>query len=97
MRHRRGRAGEGLGAAETDGEMRDLQRVEERERLFLAALEIEREGRAGAGAMAAVDVRLARTVFEKAEIADLLDLGMLTQERADLRRILAGLAHPELE
>ena len=33
--------------------LRDLQRVEEGERLLLAALQIEREGRSGAGAMAA--------------------------------------------
>ena len=74
MGHRRGRAGERLGAAEADREIGDLQRVEEGERLLLAALQVEREGRAGAGAMALVDVRLARAFLEEAEIADLLDL-----------------------
>src|SRR5258708_24511228 len=97
MGHRCGRAGERLGAAKADREVGDLQRVEEGERLFLAALQIEREGRAGAGAMALKDVRLARSILEETEIADLLDLRMAAQEIAYLLGILAGAVHSKLE
>src|SRR5207245_2180966 len=44
MRHRRGCARQSLGADEADSEVGDLQRVKERERLLLAALQIERKG-----------------------------------------------------
>ena len=66
---------------------------------LLAALQIEREGRAGAGAVAAIDVGLAgvAAILEEAEIADRLDLGLVAKQGADLGRILAGLAHPQLE
>jgi len=57
--HRGGGGGEGFGAAEADGELGDLQRIEESEGLTLAALEIEREGRSRAGAVAIIDVALA--------------------------------------
>src|SRR3982751_1270393 len=77
--------------------MRNLQRVEEGERLLLAALQIEREGRTGAGAMAVVDVRLPRSFFQKAEIADAFDLWMLAQEFAYRDRVLAGALHPEFK
>ena len=90
MGHCGGRAGEGFGAAEADREMGDGQCVQERERLFLAALQVEREGRAGAGAMTLVNVRLARALFEEAQITDLLDLRVLAQERAYLGGIAAG-------
>ena len=46
-----GMAGQRFGAAEADRELEDLQRVEEAEGLGLAALDVEREGRAGAGAL----------------------------------------------
>ena len=99
MGHRGRGAGECLGAAEADREMGDLQGVEEGEGLLLAALQIEREGRAGAGAVAAVDVGLAgvAALLEEAEIADALDLGMVAQEAAHLVRILAGPDHSQLE
>src|SRR3954452_11601095 len=45
---RRGRVrGKRFGAAEADRELEDAQRVEEAEGLGLAALDVEREGRAG--------------------------------------------------
>src|SRR5207253_8992189 len=74
MGHRGRRARQRLGAAEADREMGDPQRIEEGEALPLATLQIEREGRAGAGAMTPVDVRLpgVAAVLEKAEIADAL-------------------------
>ena len=99
MGHRRGMAGERLGAAQADREMGDLERVQEGEGLRLAALQIEREGRARAGAVAAVDVGLAgvAALLEEAEIADALHLGMVLEEAADLLGILAGAGHPELE
>src|SRR5207245_6803532 len=97
MGHCRGRAGEGFSTAEADREVGDLERVEEGERLLLAALQIEREGGAGAAAMATVDVGLTRAFIERAEEADLLDLGMAFEEVADLHRILLRAAHPELE
>ena len=59
MGHAGGMARQRLGAAEADRELGDLERVEEGEGLRLAALQIEREGRARAGAVAAVDVGLA--------------------------------------
>jgi hypothetical protein len=67
--------------------MGDLERVEEGEGLGLAALEVEREGRSRAGAVAPVDVGLPRVAAlrEEAEIADALDLGMVAKEAADLR------------
>src|SRR3954463_16361116 len=97
MRHRSRRAGERLRAAETHREVGDLQCIEERERLLLAALEVEREGRARASAVAPEDVGLARPVLEKAEIADLLDLRMGPEEIAYLGGVLTGAAHPEFE
>src|SRR5206468_9097693 len=67
------------------------------ERLLLAALEIERESRTGAGAMAFEDVGLTRAFFEEAQIADLLDLRMAAEEIAHLRGILAGAVHPQFQ
>jgi len=80
MGHCGGRAGKRLGAAETDRELGDLQGVEEGESLAFAALEIERESRSRAGAMAVVDVGLARARLEETEVADRFDLGMVAQE-----------------
>src|SRR5438309_1161865 len=97
MRHRRGGAGEGLRSAQADREICDLERVEEGERFFLAALQVEREGRAGAEAIAPKDIGLGRAFLEKAEVTDLLDLRVAAQEIADLRGIFAGAAHPQLE
>src|SRR5688572_30778255 len=77
--------------------MGDGQRVEERERLALAAFQIERKGRSGAGAMALVDVRLPRPFLEKAEVADRLDFRMAAEEFADPGGVLTGAIHPELE
>ena len=57
MGHRRGVAGQRFGAAEADRQLEDLQGVEEGERLLLAALDVEREGRAGAGALPGVGRR----------------------------------------
>ena len=51
MRHARRQAGQQLGAAETDRQLEDLQRVEEFEGGGLAADDVERERRAGAGAL----------------------------------------------
>src|SRR6185503_2371373 len=95
--HRGRSAGQSLGAPETYGEMRDLQRIEEGERLLLATLEVELEGRAGAGTVTAIDVGLTRALLEEAEVANLLDLRVLAQEVAHARRILARLAHPQFE
>ena len=61
--HRRGRGGERLGAAQRHRQLGDPERVEERERLTLAALEVQREGRPRAGAVAAIDVGLARAIL----------------------------------
>ena len=66
------------------------------DRLRLAALQVEREGRSCAEAVAAVDVRLA-IVFQEAEIADPLDLRMVGEEGAHLGGILAGAAHAQLQ
>src|SRR3546814_10456023 len=56
MRHRGGVAGQRLGAAEADRELGDPERIEKGETLLLAALDVEREGRARAGAVAAEDI-----------------------------------------
>ncbi len=90
-------AGERLGAAQADRQLGDLERVEEAERLGLAALQVEREGRSRARAMAAEDVGLGRSVLKEAEIADMIDLGMVLQIGADLRRILARAAHAQFQ
>ena len=49
--HARGQAGQRFRAAEADGQLEDLQRVEEFEGGGLAADDVERKGRAGAGAL----------------------------------------------
>ena len=46
-------AGKRFGAAEADGQLEDLQRVQEAEGGRLAAVDVEGEGRAGAGALRA--------------------------------------------
>src|SRR6185312_3492493 len=70
---------------------------EEGERLLLATLQVEREGRAGAAAMALEDVGLARATLEEAEVADFLYLRMASKEVAHLGRILARAAHAHFE
>ncbi|CAB5370589.1 unnamed protein product [Rhizophagus irregularis] len=100
MRHRRRVRGERLGAAQRHRQLGDFQRVEEGERLLLAALQDQREGRSGTGAMARIDVGLAlhpRRIGEEAEIADSLDLGVATQEATHLDRIFARAAHAQFE
>src|SRR3546814_10911873 len=97
MGHRGRVAGKRLGAAKADGELHDLERIEESERLRLAALQIEREGGAGTGAMAAVDVGPPRIGIEKAEIADTLHAGMVPQPCAVLRRSFARARHAQLQ
>src|SRR3546814_3770805 len=96
MGHRGGVAGERLGAAEADRELRDLQRVEKAEALRLAALDEQRKGRSGAGAVAFEDILL-RPFLQKAEIAEPLDLRMLLKEGADLGGIPARAAHARLD
>src|SRR3546814_8441223 len=83
MRHRGGVAGQRLGAAEADRELGDPERIEKGETLLLAALDVEREGRARAGAVAAEDIGL-RVVLQKAELTDAPDLGVVAQEFAPL-------------
>src|SRR3546814_5727238 len=75
---------------------RDLQRVEKAEALRLAALDEQRKGGSGAGAVALEDILL-RPFLQKAEIAEPLDLRMLLQEGADLGGILARAAHAQLD
>src|SRR3546814_12191233 len=79
-------ARERLGAAEADRELRDLERVEEAEALLLAPLDEEREGRAGAGAMAVEHILLTR-IGDETQIAESHALGMVAQICADLQRI----------
>ena len=86
MGHRGGGRCKGLGTAEADRQIGDLQRVEEGKGFALAALQVEREGRSRAGAMAPVDISLARSLLQKSEIADALDLRVVAQEGADLAR-----------
>src|SRR3546814_20716327 len=95
MGHRGGVAGERLGAAEADRELRDLQRVEKAEALRLAALDEQRKGRSGAGAVALEDILL-RPFLQTAELAEPLDRRMLLQEGADLGGILASTAPAQL-
>src|SRR5215213_4400385 len=97
MGHCGGRAGQRLGPAEADREVGDREVVEEGERLFLAALQVKRKGRAGAGAMPRVNIGLPRAFLQEAEVADLLDLWMMAEEFAHLDRILAGALHPKLQ
>src|SRR3546814_14064301 len=89
-------ARERLCAAEADRELRDLERVEEAEALLLAPLDEEREGRAGAGAMAVENILLTR-IGDEPQIAESLDLGMVAQICADLQRIFARAAHAQFE
>src|SRR5205085_8892766 len=67
------------------------------EGFFLPALEVKREGRTCAAAVALVDVGLARALFEEAEVADAFDLGMIAQEAADLGGILSCTLHAQLQ
>src|SRR4051812_4404549 len=97
MRHCRGVTGERFRTAQAYRQLGDLERVQETEGLGLAALQIERKGRSRAGAMAVVDIRLARAFLKKAEIADELDLGMTAQPSADLGGIFARAGHAQFE
>src|SRR4051812_34908811 len=97
MGHRRRGAGERLRTAEANREVGNLERVEEGECLLFTALEVEREGRSGAGAVALEDIRLARSLLEETEVSDLLDLRVALQEIAHLGRILAGTVHAHFE
>src|SRR3546814_14397951 len=96
MGHRGGVAGERLGAAEADRELRDLQRVEKAEALRLAALDEQRKGRSGAGAVALEDILLL-PFLQNAAIAELLDLRMLLPDGAALGGILARPAPAQLD
>src|SRR3546814_3279887 len=64
--------------------------------LLLAPLDEEREGRAGAGAMAVENILLTR-IGDEPQIAESLDLGMVAQICADLQRIFARSAHAQFE
>ena len=96
MSYRRRRARQCFSAPQADCEIGNTQRVEKGERLLFASLEIKREGRPRAGAMATVDVGLPRFIFEEAEVSYLLDLGMGAEEFADLRGIFARTVHAQL-
>src|SRR3546814_3247295 len=64
--------------------------------LPFSALDEEREGRTGAGAVAVENILLTR-IGDEAEIAEPLDLGMVAKEGADLQRILARAVHAQFE
>src|SRR3546814_1098738 len=64
--------------------------------LFRSPLDEEREGRAGAGAMAVENILLTR-IGDEPQIAESLDLGMVAQICADLQRIFARAAHAQFE
>src|SRR5690606_30107797 len=87
---------ERLGAAGAYRELGDLERVEEAEGFGLTAFYEQREGAASARAMAAVNVLLAR-IGDHAEVTESFDLGVLLEEGADFRRVLARAAHADLE
>src|SRR3546814_8455313 len=91
-----GMARQRLGPAQADGQLRDLQRVQKGEGLRLAALEVEREGRSRARAMATVYVGLPLGL-RKAEIDDLLHLRLVLQPGADPGGILARPAHAQFQ
>src|SRR3981081_4914225 len=55
MCHGGGMARERLGTAEADRQLEDLQGIEESERLLLAALDVEGEGRARPRALPGID------------------------------------------
>src|SRR5438046_10720099 len=97
MGHRRRCGRQGLRATEADSEVGDLEAVEEGKGFAFTALQVKREGRPGAGAMALVDILLMRTGFEEAEIADLFNLGMVAEELADFLRAFTGPIHPQFE
>ncbi len=75
-----------LGAAEADRELHDLEIVEERESLPLAALDVEGEGRARCRALPVED-RLARVAL--LQVAEIVQPGDLRMSRQGTRR-LAG-------
>ena len=96
MRHRCGMAGERFRAAQADRQLRHLQRIEETEALGFAALDEDGEGAARAGAVAVVDILLAR-VLDHAEVAQPFDLGMVFEEVAYLLCVLPCALHPQLD
>ena len=87
-------AGKRLGSTEADGELCDLESVEEAEAFRLATLQQEREGRSRTEAVAIVNVLLARP-FDHAEIAQPFDLLMLAEIVTHLGRVLARALHPQ--
>src|SRR5580693_6085595 len=94
-----GRAGrmrnQGLGAAQADRELDELQAVEQTKRLRLPALHRKAEGRSRAIALP-VENGLARIVRgEESEVVHARDLRVAGEKLGDLRRVLRGAVHAQ--
>ena len=85
-----------LRPAKADGELGDLQIIEEAEAFRLAAFQKHAEGAARAKAVAIIDVLLAR-ILDVTKIAEARHLGVAFQESADLGGVLTGALHPQLD
>src|ERR1700722_4224283 len=90
-----GVAGQGLGAAETYGELEDAQGVEDAKRLRLAAAEFHAEGGARAGTLGSVDSACGGVGGVAAEEIDFCDGWVVGQEGDDGLGAAGGVMHAE--
>ncbi|EGE60534.1 hypothetical protein RHECNPAF_14110012 [Rhizobium etli CNPAF512] len=97
MRHRGRMARKRFRAAQADGELEDLQRVQEFERGRLAAADIEGEGRAGAAALGGEGAARWRFRIVVRQVMNLLDLRVMSQEIGDGPRIAVCPLHAQLQ
>src|SRR5207245_7271828 len=95
MHRRRRVAYQRFGAAETDRELEDLERVEELESFPLAALDVEGEGGAGGTALLLEDAARRIILGQKGGEVDLGDAPMLGEEMGDDLGIAAGGGHAQ--
>ena len=88
--------GEALGAAQADRELEHFEPVQDGEGLGLAALDLERKGRARAPALAFEQRPIGMILGQKAQIPDGGDPRMALEEGGDRARALGRRGHPEL-
>ena len=86
--------GQALGTAEAHREADQLQMVEQPEGFRLAAVHLEREGRARRLALAPVNRRIRMVIGQESQVVDLLDLGMVGEEFGDLAVVAMKVVHP---
>ena len=93
----RGRVlGQRFGAAQADGQVKDLERVEKAEGFRFAADDVEGDHAAGPKALALVDGVAGRFGREMPEVVDALHLGVVGQVVGHNTRVLHLRCHAQL-